>query len=161
MGQDCRPFLAFIGTSIPSSLYNCLFGRQWSKSAGSTRTFEMYLFISVPKLVHLIGETPLSLLLGKRFVIQQFCVGLTFQPFVGATFTYFVGPTIFVSQQMKTVGVWGNYALCCSSFVVPTDFGSEKCWRHFFPFGGPTISVPDFPVFCWPNSFLLLGSQNL
>ena len=37
-------------------------------------------------------------------------VGLTFWPFVGVTFTSFVGPTLFVSQQMKTVGVGGNYA---------------------------------------------------
>ena len=36
-------------------------------------------------------------------------VGLTFHSFVGATFTYFVGPTVFGSQQIKTVGVGGNY----------------------------------------------------
>ena len=29
---------------------------------------------------------------------------------VGPTFHSFVGPTVFVSQQMKTVGVGGNYA---------------------------------------------------
>ena len=45
---------------------------------------------------------------------QQFkivAVGQTFRSFVGTTFTSFVGPTAFVSQQMKTVGVGGNYAI--------------------------------------------------
>ncbi len=69
---------------------------------------------------------------------------LTFQTFVGATFISFVGPTDFVSQQMKSVGVGGNYtSFCCSSFVVPTDFGSEKCWRYIFPIVGPTILAID------------------
>ena len=36
-------------------------------------------------------------------------VGLTFQSFVGDTFISFIGPTIFVSQQMKSVGVGGNH----------------------------------------------------
>ncbi len=46
--------------------------------------------------------------------MKTFGVGLTFQPFVGTTFISFVEPTDFVSQQMKSVGVGGNY----TSFVV-------------------------------------------
>ncbi len=70
-------------------------------------------------------------------------VGLTFHSFVGATFTSFVGLTVFVSHQMTTVGVGGNYAPFVVALllflIVPTYFGSEKCWRYFFPFVGPTI----------------------
>ncbi len=38
------------------------------------------------------------------------CCGLTFGSFVGANFRSFVGPIVFVSQQIKIVGVGDNYA---------------------------------------------------
>ncbi len=59
------------------------------------------------------SEKPFFLLLGKSVVIQH-GAGLTFAPFVGATFISFVEHSDFVSQQMKSVGVGGNY----TSFVV-------------------------------------------
>ncbi len=49
---------------------------------------------------------------------------LTFQPFVGATFISFVGPTVFVSQQLKTVEIGGNYV----SFVVPFLLFLYRFW---------------------------------
>ena len=40
--------------------------------------------------------------------LKTVCVGLTFQSLIGATFIYFVGPTVFVSQQIKSVDTFSH-----------------------------------------------------
>ncbi len=74
-------------------------------------------------------------------------VGLTFQPFVGATFTSFVGPTIFVSQQMKTVGVGGNYAPFVEALLLFLHILALKSVGGTFSLLlDQQFSVPDFVV---------------
>ena len=87
-------------------------------------------------LPHSGRGSQLLLLMSETSKLKTVGVSMTFQSFVGATFISFAGPTVFVYQQRKSL-------ICWSSFVAPTYFGFEKCWRYFFPFVGPTILVPD------------------
>ncbi len=88
-------------------------------------------------------------------------VCLTFHSFVGATFISFVGPTVFVSQQTKSVGVRGNYTSFVVAFLLflqilaPKVLGGFKCWPEFV---GPTKESKVGPT---GQQCLLLGSQNL
>ncbi len=69
--------------------------------------------------IYCIGSIQLHFVGEKCCIYNNFGLptGLTFHSFVGATFISFVGPTIFVSQQIKTVGVGGTKCNC-ASFVV-------------------------------------------
>ncbi len=62
-------------------------------------------FVLLSVFVPTFREKAFFLLLGKSVVIQSF---------VGVTFMSFVGPIDFVSQQMKPVGVGGNYTVAIS-----------------------------------------------
>ncbi len=74
-------------------------------------------------------------------------VGLTFQSFVGVTLITFVGPTVFGSQQMKTVGVGGNYAhfvaalLLFLQILAPKSVGGtfSFCWSNEKRKVSPTV----------------------
>ncbi len=100
-------------------------------------------------------------MLGKSVVIPQFStpnsfvgVGLTFQPFVGATLTSFVGPTIFVSQQMKTVGVGGNYAPYVVALLLLLQIlALKKSPQQFHGSNMPTVFTVGEPKSVGPTKF--------
>ena len=80
-----------------------------------------HLLLGLRFIVNNIKREALFTFVGEKCCSTTVGVGLTFQPFVGATFISLVGPTIFVSQQMKTV-------------VGPNSFPPTKvlkvCWEN-------------------------------
>ena len=91
-------------------------------------------------------EKPFFLWLGKSVVIQQCWTPNSW------LFNHLLEPlsSLLLDLQFLSHNRWKLLRLevimphllslfCCSY----TDYGSEKCWRYFFPFVGPTISVLD------------------